>query len=508
MNTRHLRFIALATLTVLLAAASFRAAAVDAVLTGDAYVSAASPGSNFGTARTLSVANGVRSFVKFDLATLPSGTTGSKVAKATLTMWVNRVVTAGNIDLAEVGSAWNEATVNSSTAPATSSAFASQRVAAASQFVVFDVTAQVKRWIDGRSANHGLAISAATPAAVLLDSKENTATSHSPRLEITLIEALAGDVTGPASATVVGRIQSQSVLATPPTEGHALIFRGGQWQPASDVANMSILLTQLQQQIVRFFPSGRAYVANSLSDSVSVIDTPTNNVIATVPVGSDPFGVAINTAGTRVYVTNIKSNNVSVIDAASNTVVATFSVGSAPYFIAVNRTGTRAYVANALSNSVTVIDAATNTVIATVAVGLNPFGLVINSAGTRVFVANTRSNSISVIDTATETVVATVGTALPAPSVVAIHPSGDRVYVGHYPGDSGITVIDTTTNAVTAVIGAPSPNSTLGIAVHPSGTRVYASGVGGGVHVIDTTTNTLVGRIAVGNRPLGIAVTR
>jgi YVTN family beta-propeller protein len=63
------------------------------------------------------------------------------------------------------------------------------------------------------------------------------------------------------------------------------------------------------------------------SGSVSVIDTATNTVPATVSVGSSPQGVAVNPAGTRVYVANAGSNSVSVIDTATNTVVATVSVG-------------------------------------------------------------------------------------------------------------------------------------------------------------------------------------
>ncbi|HLB25375.1 MAG TPA: hypothetical protein VJM83_03495, partial [Nitrospirota bacterium] len=47
-----------------------------------------------------------------------------------------------------------------------------------------------------------------------------------------------------------------------------------------------------------------AYIANNGSDDVSVIDTATNTVVATIPVGTQPRGVAVNLAGTRVYVTN------------------------------------------------------------------------------------------------------------------------------------------------------------------------------------------------------------
>src|ERR1700676_169172 len=47
-----------------------------------------------------------------------------------------------------------------------------------------------------------------------------------------------------------------------------------------------------------------AYVTNPLSDSVSVIDTATNTVIATVRGIARPIGVAVTPNGSRVYVTD------------------------------------------------------------------------------------------------------------------------------------------------------------------------------------------------------------
>ncbi|MBM3983936.1 MAG: PqqD family peptide modification chaperone, partial [Planctomycetes bacterium] len=94
----------------------------------------------------------------------------------------------------------------------------------------------------------------------------------------------------------------------------------------------------------------RAYVANGTSGNVSVIDTASNTVTATITVGSNPYGVAVNPAGTRAYITNYGSGNVSVIDTASNTVTATITVGSTPYGVAVNPAGTRAYITNYGSN--------------------------------------------------------------------------------------------------------------------------------------------------------------
>src|SRR6266566_730045 len=55
----------------------------------------------------------------------------------------------------------------------------------------------------------------------------------------------------------------------------------------------------------------RAYVANE-PDTVSVIDTSTNTVVATIPVGIIPEAIAITPDGTRAYVANAGSNTVSV----------------------------------------------------------------------------------------------------------------------------------------------------------------------------------------------------
>ncbi len=81
-----------------------------------------------------------------------------------------------------------------------------------------------------------------------------------------------------------------------------------------------------------------AYIVNS----VSVIDTTSNTVVATVSVGGSPLEVAITPDGTRVYVTNGNDNTVSVVDAASNTVVATVRVGALPFGVAITPDGTRA----------------------------------------------------------------------------------------------------------------------------------------------------------------------
>ena len=115
-----------------------------------------------------------------------------------------------------------------------------------------------------------------------------------------------------------------------------------------------------------------AYVANLSSDTVSVIDTANNTVVATVP-GGNPVYVTVSPDGSRVYVANYTSDTVSVIDTATDSVVATVPVGTGPDNVTVSPDGSRVYVATYGSGgTVSVIDTATDSVVATVTVGNSP----------------------------------------------------------------------------------------------------------------------------------------
>jgi YVTN family beta-propeller protein len=131
-----------------------------------------------------------------------------------------------------------------------------------------------------------------------------------------------------------------------------------------------------------------AYITNLESNNVSVIDTATNTVTATIAVGAGPLGVAVSPDGSKVYITNDNDNpgTVSVIDTATNTVTATIPVGVAPVGVAVSLDGSMVYVANFGSGTVSVITTATNTVIATIPIGPSPEGLAVTPDGSKVYV--------------------------------------------------------------------------------------------------------------------------
>jgi YVTN family beta-propeller protein len=83
-------------------------------------------------------------------------------------------------------------------------------------------------------------------------------------------------------------------------------------------------------------PDGsRLFVATGRGATVEVIDTRTNGIIGSVPVGRRPWGIALTGDGRKLYVANGPSNDVSVIDTQSLRVTRTIPVGSLPWGVAI-----------------------------------------------------------------------------------------------------------------------------------------------------------------------------
>ncbi|MGH3603441.1 MAG: YncE family protein, partial [Pseudonocardiaceae bacterium] len=93
-------------------------------------------------------------------------------------------------------------------------------------------------------------------------------------------------------------------------------------------------------------------------DDVTMCNSDTLRVVATIPVGHNPQDIVWSPDGQFMFVVNNGSNNVSVIDAWSAKVIDTIPAGSGPTSIAVGPDD-RAYVTNQNSNNLSVLQFAT-----------------------------------------------------------------------------------------------------------------------------------------------------
>ena len=199
---------------------------------------------------------------------------------------------------------------------------------------------------------------------------------------------------------------------------------------------------------------GDAYVANYVSDNLTVIKTSDNSFI-NVPVGDGPGGTPDGPAGiavtnaviagvatTRAYVTLFGSNTIPSkefpIDYSTvgpgrvevlsrSTVLGTITsisqinVGKGPRFPAlagVSSSPPKLYVPCAGSNRVDVIDTLSNSKVKEIAVGLEPTSCTAGLGGFKVYVTNFGDDTITVIDARTDQVIKTIRFAAdPAPTL-------------------------------------------------------------------------------------------
>lgn len=230
-------------------------------------------------------------------------------------------------------------------------------------------------------------------------------------------------------------------------------------------------------------------------------------VEGTIAVGRTPSHLALSSDNSRLYVSNYDSNSVSVIDTATREVIHTINLPASPTGITVHPDGKTLYV-GVLPNSTYVIETnefQTTTTI-TLQYGAPIESLCLNPTGSRLYATNHRANYLYEMNTTTNQFVRLLGT-YASNSTVITNKSGSRIYAtGDY--------VDTINQATFASLGYYPTGSTLcrGSAHSPNAEVLYQTTLGststsGVLHVLSTLTVpvSLIIRIENLSLPWGIA---
>lgn len=176
----------------------------------DAYTNTASPSGNFGAKTLLDVESSSQTtYIQFDLTAIPSGFTGSNIAKATLKLYVNTVIKSGSFNVNFVNGTWAEATITANLAPALGTTILPSvplTTANKGDYLLVDITPALQAWLNQTQANDGIALVGNSPLNATFDSKESTTTSHPPELDIVFAGGGSGGITGINTASGSGLI--------------------------------------------------------------------------------------------------------------------------------------------------------------------------------------------------------------------------------------------------------------------------------------------------------------
>jgi YVTN family beta-propeller protein len=245
---------------------------------------------------------------------------------------------------------------------------------------------------------------------------------------------------------------------------------------------------------------GLAYITQSTTDSVAIIDLSGPTVRTTFAVGNLPHDIAFNASGSTAYVTNVDDGSVGVINTATGSQTRSYPLASWPLRILVGPGASDLYVT--LGNGgLAVLNASTGALLTTVAIGGTPNGLALDTGGGRLYVSST-AGTVTVISTATNAPVDTfvIGG---FPQDLAVLPSRNALYVANELG--WVDVRNLVTGARTDSIPL---EGAFGAAVTPDGAEVWVAQSGvGRVAIIDAATAEVVDSTWTFGTPRHIAFT-
>jgi len=295
-----------------------------------------------------------------------------------------------------------------------------------------------------------------------------------------------------------------------------------------------------------------AYVTNSQSDTLSVIDLEEERLIENLPTGRAPVNPTFNRDWTKLYVSNAQGGTLTVIDARTAKVSETIPAGgpnpsglrflpdqrhlvisflgektSDPGWLGgmdlqtgkiekripvqaqserfdITPDGKRAYVANLVAGTISVVDLDEGVVTNTISSPEKyPFNVLVSPRGLRAYVANVLGNTLIEIDTTTNKVINTITTAA-GPNGMTFTPDGDNilmttVYAGRLQSYNLTAKIVSDGSFVGLLPGfiRLAPDGLKGIFVRPYGRQMS---------IFDGTTPQVIKNIETGIGPSTVAI--
>lgn len=223
-----------------------------------------------------------------------------------------------------------------------------------------------------------------------------------------------------------------------------------------------------------------------------------------ISVGADPRNVLVSPDGLTCAVYNNTSTNVSLVDTPTNTVRATVTVGAGilSRMMAFTPDGSLLFVPNATDNTLTRIVVATGAS-STISVGTSPQGLGFSPDGSILYVSNKTSNDL------TRVVIATSATSsIPcglsfANTGIVVTPDNSLIFAGGFSSNLVARIV-VATNAVSTIDFG---NHEQGLALTPSGDTLWV-GTTTSIRSYTIATSTLNAAIPVVNGATNVVITK
>lgn len=227
------------------------------------------------------------------------------------------------------------------------------------------------------------------------------------------------------------------------------------------------------------------------NNKLGVIDTTNNSLKAVIDNTGSSVSITFSADGAIAYVSDYVNSKLHIIDANSKQITASLNTGCWTISSALSQDGASLYVRCGDTGEIKKLDTATNTLSTLENVSNSGFGLAYDPTGAgKLYTSSNAGNTVGLIDLADNTVTQITISGINGPAkAVAVRKNGSKLYVG---GNNNVLhVVDTantSTQKTLTLSGEASGITGLGISANDA--ALYAVTANGTVHVIDVATDT------------------
>jgi YVTN family beta-propeller protein len=237
----------------------------------------------------------------------------------------------------------------------------------------------------------------------------------------------------------------------------------------------------------------RVYTADQASNTVTVINPKTNQVLGTIPLGKDALGTVLgptdtsevgvhglgfSRGGSMLDVVSIDSNAVQLIRTDNNKVIHTTYLGRSPHEGFVSPNGRTVWVAVRGQRYVSVTSTRTGKEVARISTANGPSKVLFSPDGALAYVNHLRANVVEVIRVADRRVIKTIHGTAPQSSDEALSPDGRELWLGS-PFTGQETVVDVKRMRVISIMNTGPRTNHAQFITKPDGAQYAYLTVGG-----------------------------